>query len=50
MRHATIYLLYLIQQELLQLPILYLSRYIIAHKADYCRLRLAVTSDQAWEP
>lgn len=42
--------LYLIQEELLSLPILYLSRYIIAHKADYYRLLLEVTSAQAWEP
>jgi Fic family protein len=41
--------LYLIQQGLLTLPILYLSRYIIAHKADYYRLLLEVTSRQAWE-
>lgn len=43
-------ILYLIQQDLLQLPILYLSRYIIAHKADYYRLLLEVTRKQAWEP
>ena len=41
--------LYLIQQELLHLPILHLSRYLIAHKADYYRLLLAVTRDQAWQ-
>ena len=42
-------ILYLIQQELLTLPILYLSRHIIAHKTDYYRLLLDVTRDQAWE-
>lgn len=42
-------ILFLIQQELLTLPILYLSRYIIANKADYYRLLLAVTREQAWE-
>lgn len=42
--------LYLIQQELLTLPILYLSRYIIKNKADYYRLLLDVTRDNAWEP
>lgn len=42
--------LYLIQEELLTLPILYLSRYIIKNKADYYRLLLDVTRDQAWEP
>ena len=43
-------ILYLIQQDLLGLPILYLSRHIIAHKADYYRLLLDVTRNQAWEP
>ena len=43
-------ILYLIQEELLNLPILYLSRHVIAHKADYYRLLLSVTRDQAWEP
>jgi Fic family protein len=43
-------ILYLIQEELLNLPILYLSRHLIAHKADYYRLLLAVTRDGAWEP
>jgi len=43
-------ILYLIQQDLLQLPILYLSRHIIANKSDYYRLLLDVTRDQAWEP
>jgi Fic family protein len=43
-------ILYLIQQNLLGLPILYLSRHIIAHKADYYRLLLGVTRDGAWEP
>ncbi len=41
--------LFLIEENLLSLPILYLSRYIIAHKADYYRLLLDVTRDQAWE-
>ncbi|MFT3759727.1 protein adenylyltransferase Fic [Thauera sp.] len=42
-------ILWLIQEELLNLPILYLSRYLIAHKADYYRLLLAVTTEAAWE-
>ncbi len=42
--------LYLIGEELLTLPILYLSRYFIASKADYYRLLLDVTREQAWEP
>jgi len=43
-------ILFLIQEGLLSLPILYLSRYVIAHKADYYRLLLEVTQQQAWEP
>lgn len=43
-------MLYLIQEELLNLPILYLSRHVIAHKADYYDLLMGVTRDQAWEP
>jgi Fic family protein len=42
-------ILYLIQQDLLQLPILYLSRHIIQNKSDYYRLLLAVTKDHDWE-
>ena len=42
--------LYLVQTELLTLPILYLSRYIIGHKSKYYGLLLAVTQEQAWEP
>ena len=41
--------LLLIEQGLLNLPILYLSRYIIQTKADYYRLLLAVTERQEWE-
>ena len=43
-------ILYLVQEELLTLPILYLSRYIIANKSQYYSNLLAVTSEQAWEP
>jgi Fic family protein len=42
--------LFLIQEDLLTLPILYLSRYIINHKMDYYRLLLAVTREHDWEP
>ncbi|WP_077003106.1 protein adenylyltransferase Fic [Variovorax sp. KK3] len=42
-------ILVLIQEQLLTLPVLYLSRYIITHKADYYRLLQKVTSEQAWE-
>lgn len=41
--------LYLIQEGLLTLPILYLSRYIIQNKADYYKLLLQVTREQDWE-
>lgn len=41
--------LFLIQEDLLTLPILYLSRYIISRKSDYYRLLLAVTTSQTWE-
>lgn len=42
--------LFLIEQKLLNLPILYLSHYIIRHRDDYYRLLRGVTRDQAWEP
>ncbi len=41
--------LFLIQEGLLGLPILYLSRYVVDRKADYYRLLLGVTRDGAWE-
>lgn len=41
--------LFLIQEGLLALPILYLSRYIIQNKADYYRLMLQVTRENDWE-
>lgn len=43
-------ILFLIEQGLLNLPILYLSRFIIANRGDYYRLLLEVTQNQAWEP
>ena len=42
-------LLFLVEQELLELPVLYLSRAMIRKKADYYRLLLAVTTRAAWE-
>jgi Fic family protein len=42
--------LFLISEDLLTLPILYLSRYIIANKADYYNLLLSVTREESWEP
>lgn len=41
---------FLVEQDLLPLPILPFDRKIIAHKADYYRLLLAVTREGAWEP
>lgn len=43
-------LLYLLEQELLSIPVLYLSRHIIQHKADYYRLLRQVTEQGDWEP
>jgi len=42
-------ILYLILNELLHIPILYLSRYIISHKQDYYRLLQAVRDTNNWE-
>jgi Fic family protein len=41
--------LFFVSEGLLTLPILYLSRYIIQHKADYYRLLREVTRTDAWE-
>lgn len=41
-------LLMLIEQGLLDLPVLYLSRYIIRHRSDYYRLLLEVTLHGRW--
>ncbi|MDY5128484.1 Fic family protein [Actinotignum urinale] len=43
-------ILMLIEAELLELPILYLSGYILRHKDDYYAKLNAVTRDDAWEP
>ena len=43
-------ILFLVEQGLLDTPILYLSRHVIRHKADYYRLLLEVTRKQAWTP
>jgi Fic family protein len=42
-------ILYLIQYNLLDTPILYLSRYIVQHKSDYYRLLQQVRETQEWE-
>ncbi|HRD52084.1 MAG TPA: Fic family protein, partial [Flavobacteriales bacterium] len=42
--------LYLVRCGLLDLPVLYLSRYIIHHKADYYRMLQQVRATGDWEP
>jgi Fic family protein len=42
--------LFLIQEGLLTMPILYLSRQIIQHKDSYYSLLIDVTRSEAWEP
>ena len=42
--------LYLTRVGLLEIPILYLSRYITSHKADYYRLLQSVRDSGDWEP
>ncbi len=42
-------ILYLVLQGLLDLPILYLSRYIIKHKSDYYNCLQAVRDKSEWE-
>jgi Fic family protein len=41
--------LYLVKEGLLDIPVLYLSSYIVRHKADYYRLLQAVREDDRWE-
>jgi Fic family protein len=42
--------LFLVEQGLLSLPVLYLSRHILAHRSEYYDLLLRVTTEDAWEP
>ncbi len=42
-------LLFLVDKGLLDIPVLYFSRFLIEHRADYYRLLLAVTVSEAWE-
>lgn len=42
-------MLYLVQQNLLDIPVLYLSSYIIRNKADYYRLLQKVRIENDWE-
>jgi len=41
--------LYLVMNDLLNLPVLYLSRYIIEHKSDYYKLLQEVRETDNWE-
>jgi Fic family protein len=43
-------ILFLIHAGLLRIPVLYLSRHLIQHKAQYYRLPRAVTERGEWEP
>lgn len=42
-------ILYLVQQKLLSIPVLYLSRFIIQNKAEYYKRLRAVTESGEWE-
>ena len=42
--------LFLVLKDLLDPPVLYLSKYIIEHKTEYYRLLRQVTEDYVWEP
>jgi Fic family protein len=41
--------LFLVQQQLIGLPVLYLSKYIIENKSDYYRLLREVTEKENWQ-
>ena len=43
-------LLYLVEQQLISHPVLYLSRYILQHKNEYYHLLTAVTQRGLWKP
>jgi Fic family protein len=43
-------ILYLLFKDLLDLPVLYLSKHIIERKSDYYRLLRSVTESGEWEP
>lgn len=43
-------ILYLVTKELLNLPVLYLSRYIITNKSQYYKLLQQVRQSENWEP
>ncbi len=43
-------ILHLVQQNLLSMPILYMSRYILDNRQDYYRLLREVTESENWRP
>ncbi|MUG30516.1 Fic family protein [Aeromonas salmonicida] len=43
-------LLYLVEQQLLDIPVLFLSRYIIANRQEYYAGLRGITEAQQWEP
>lgn len=43
-------ILYLVKQDLLRIPVLYLSRYINQNKADYYRLLQSTRDSDDWQP
>lgn len=43
-------ILFLVEQGLLEIPVLFLSRFILERNADYYRLLRGVTEDRGWEP
>ena len=43
-------ILYLVLTDLLELPVLYLSKFLIEHKSKYYRFLREVTEKNAWEP
>ncbi|MCG9890979.1 MAG: Fic family protein [Thermosynechococcaceae cyanobacterium MS004] len=43
-------MLYLVEQKLLEFPVLYLSSYIIQHKNDYYKGLRHITEKESWEP
>lgn len=42
-------ILFLMDKKLLDMPVLYLSRYIMEHRSEYYQLLLGVTTNQSWE-
>jgi len=43
-------ILFLVMKGLIELPVIYLSKYIIEHKSEYYRLLRRITEKAEWEP